>query len=146
MLHRLIPYKYKKWSTLLGGVLINLALGSSYTFGNMSPYFTSYLREYDGLDVRYSQSVWILSILGISSSTASILSGMLNSYCKINVKLTIFIGCLLMRFLILILQKNYFYLIKNEQFTSSGVALTFFTVKSSFMLTLLSYGIISGII
>ena len=45
-----IPDKYKKWMALLAGFLINFANSSLYTFGNMSPYIISYLREYDGLN------------------------------------------------------------------------------------------------
>lgn len=97
MLHRLIPYKYKKWSTLVGGVLIHLALGSFYTFGNMSPYLTSYLREYDGIDVRYSQSIWIYTALGISLSSSTIICGILNSNLGVNTRLLVFLGCVLMR-------------------------------------------------
>ncbi|CAF0966203.1 unnamed protein product [Brachionus calyciflorus] len=90
MLHKLIPYEYKKWSTLLGGVLIHLALGSYYTFGNMSPYITSYLREYDEIDVRYSKSVWISTAHSLFMAAGTLLSGLLNSVFKINVKFTIF--------------------------------------------------------
>ena len=38
-------YKYhKKWTTLIGGLIIEFSLGSYYTFGNFSPYLTLYLR------------------------------------------------------------------------------------------------------
>lgn len=40
-----VPEKYKKWLALLGSLLINLANGFYFTFGNMSPYIISYLRE-----------------------------------------------------------------------------------------------------
>ncbi|CAF1125637.1 unnamed protein product, partial [Brachionus calyciflorus] len=96
MIHKLIPYEYKKWSTLLGGVLIHLALGSFYTFGNMSPYITSYLREYDEIDVRFSKSVWISTSYSLFMAAGALLSGLLNSVFKINVKFTIFFGCLMM--------------------------------------------------
>lgn len=124
MLHNLVPYKYKKWSTLMGGVLIHLSLGSFYTFGNMSPYITSYLREYDGIDIRYSKSVWITTFFLIFMAIGTLTSGMLNSIFKLNVKVTIFIGCLIM---------------------SGGVFLTTITVNHSFILTLLTYGGMTGL-
>lgn len=124
MLNRLVPYEYKKWSTLVGGVLIHLALGSYYSFGNMSPYITSYLREYDGIDIRYSKSVWISTAFHLSMAAGTSLSGFLNSVFKLNVKYTIFFGCFLM---------------------TSGVALTSITIKYSFILTLFSYGAMAGL-
>ena len=83
-MQNIIPLQAQKWSTLLGGFLIHVSLGSFYTFGNMSsyifiyiyisaefyrkmlififfafiqllgPYLTSYLREYVGINIRYS--------------------------------------------------------------------------------------------
>ena len=37
--------------------------GCYYTFGNINPYLTSYLRDYTKQDVRYSNSIWIQSWL-----------------------------------------------------------------------------------
>ncbi|CAF0937021.1 unnamed protein product [Brachionus calyciflorus] len=121
---KIIPYKYKKWTTLMGGFLIHLSLGSYYTFGNISQYLTSYLREYDFLDVRYSKSTLILTAWGLSFSISSIISGLLNSTLKINLKITILIGCIIMNL---------------------GVVLTYYTIKMSFFLTLITYGILFGI-
>ena len=87
----------KKWLTLFGGLLIHLSLGSFYTFGNMSPYITSYLREYDGFSLRYSDSIWIYTSMTICLSLSTVLSGLFVSEFKLNVKLSIFIGCSLMR-------------------------------------------------
>jgi len=116
--------KYKKWSTLIGGILIHLSLGSFYTFGNLSPYLTSYLREITGSSVRYSNSNWIYSSVSICISISSVLTGLFISRFRPKLKLVIFIGCICM---------------------SAGVALTYFAVKNSFLLTLLTYGCINGI-
>jgi len=83
--------------TLFGGVLIHLSLASSHTFGNMSPYIISYLREYDGLDVRYSQAIWIFASLSISVSFSTILGGMIGTRFNLSLKLLTFIGCLIIR-------------------------------------------------
>ncbi|RNA25052.1 oxalate:formate antiporter-like isoform X1 [Brachionus plicatilis] len=124
MLEIFIPYKYKKWSTLIGGFLIHLSLGSYYTFGNISPYLTSYLREYEGLDVRYSQATYILNSFGIFFSLSSIISGFINSKLNVNIRYNILIGCLIMNF---------------------GIGITFLTIKKSLALVLASYGVIYGI-
>lgn len=89
--------KYKKWSTLIGGILIHLSLGSFYTFGNLSPYMTSYLREIVGSKVRYSDSNWIFSTLSIAMSISSVLVGLFISRFRPSIKLIIFIGCIVMR-------------------------------------------------
>ena len=124
MINRCIPYKYKKWFTLLGGVLIHLSLGSIYTFGNFSPYLTSYLREYTGSNARYAQTVWILTVLGLGMCASTVVGGILNVKFKIRFKILIFIGCLM---------------------ASLGCGLTYFTIKMSYMMTLLTYGLLAGL-
>lgn len=124
MFYRLLPYKYKKWATVIGGFLIHFSLGSYYSFGNLSPYMISYLREYVGVDIRYSKSIWISTLFNLAFSAGTLFSGFMNSKYKHSLKLTIFLGCLIM---------------------TAGVALTFFTIKLSYFLTLLTYGVMIGI-
>lgn len=93
----LIPTRYKKWMTLIGGVLVQLTLGYYYTFGNINPYFTSYLRAFVDKDIRYSNSIWINSTMAIMQSVASALGGYVIMRFKIKLKLATFIGCLIMR-------------------------------------------------
>lgn len=53
----------KKYLTLVGGALVMFTMGSENTLGTMSPYFMSYLREYDDIKtVRYSQTIWLYTI------------------------------------------------------------------------------------
>ena len=94
----LISNEYKKWSTLIGGVLIHLSLGSFETFGNFTPYLTSYLREITGSSCRYSNSIWIFSSVSIAMITSAVVTGLFVSRFRPNLKLVIFIGCLFMRF------------------------------------------------
>jgi hypothetical protein len=55
-----ISQKPKKYASLFGGVLIMFCLGSISTLATMSPYYMSYLREYNELKrVRYSQTIWL---------------------------------------------------------------------------------------
>ena len=50
----------KKYTTLLGGVIMMFCLGSISTLATMSPYYMSFLREYNDLKhVRYSQTIWL---------------------------------------------------------------------------------------
>lgn len=115
----------KKWSTLIGGILIHVSLGSLYyTFGNLTPYLTSFLREVTGSSARYSTSIWIFAVMSITMSIVSVLAGLFISKFRPSLKLMIFIGCIIM---------------------SAGVALTYFTVQYSFLFTLLTYGSLNGI-
>ena len=114
----------KKYTTLCGGILIHLSLGSFYTFGNLTPYLTSYLREVTGSNTRYTDTNWIYSTISICMALSSVCIGLFIAKYRPSLKLVIFIGCLIM---------------------SSGWAITYFTIKKSFFLTLLTLGIINGI-
>ena len=118
-----IPDKYKKWCTLMGAVLIHFSLGTFYTLGNLLPYMISYLRENTGSGVRYSESVWVETIFSSVQALMSVAAGLFYSKYKIKMKHVLLIGCLL---------------------NSCGVALTFFSIKSSFFLTVLTYSILNG--
>lgn len=90
-----MSFNYKKWSTLLGGILIHLTLGSFFTFGNFSPYLTSYLREIAGSNVRYSTSNWILTSLSVAMSISSVGVGLFCSKYRPKLVLVIYIGCVI---------------------------------------------------
>jgi hypothetical protein len=98
MLNKLITYKYKKWFTLLGGFIINMTLGSLYTFGNIIPYMISYLREYDNIDVRYASATWIGLAASLALSFGGALAGFFNSVVKLRLKTVILLGCVVLRF------------------------------------------------
>jgi hypothetical protein len=96
MLSSCVPFKYRKWLTLVGGFFIHLSLGSSYTFGNMSPYITSYLRVYSDPGSNYSKTAFIFSALSIAISLASILIGLVRNKFGFSLKMTTLLGCVLM--------------------------------------------------
>ena len=98
IINLLLPSKFRKYSTLLGGILIHISLASSHTFGNMSPYIISYLRSYDGFDIRYSNSMWLYTWLGVASSFSTIIGGFLTVKLKLSMKLVTFLGCFLIRY------------------------------------------------
>ncbi|RNA25051.1 oxalate:formate antiporter-like isoform X1 [Brachionus plicatilis] len=124
MLYKLFPIKFHKWTTLLGGFLIQLSIGSFLTFGNMVPYITSYLRESVHINIRYSNSVWIATAYNFAFSISILLSGLITSYLKLNTKLSILLGSALL---------------------SLSTILTHFTIQKSFFLVVLTYGILFGI-
>ncbi|CAF1022301.1 unnamed protein product, partial [Brachionus calyciflorus] len=123
MLFTLVPNKYKKWCTLFGGFLIQISLGLFMTFGNMLPYLTSYLRVYKQIDIRYTQTVWIATLYGISFSLSNLLCGLLTSTFKIRPKINILFGGLIL---------------------TTSLFLTFLTIKTSFFLIILTFGILFG--
>ena len=94
-----IPDHYKKWLTLVGGFLINFASGSIYTFGNMIPYIVSYLREYNGSNVRYAESLWINTANSLAMNFSSLLVGILVSRFKLSIKVYLLIGSAMFRYI-----------------------------------------------
>ena len=124
MFDRLIPEPYKKWSTLFGGFLIQLSIGSFLTFGNMIPYITSYLRIGDNLSVRYSQTIWIATSYNFAFSLSNLLCGLINSTYDLNPKIFILLGTVISTF---------------------AVCVTYFSIQISYILVILTYGFIFGI-
>ena len=91
-----VPEKYRKWLTLFGGFLIHLSLGSINTYGNITPYLTSYLRVYVKSSTTYSQTAYIYTSLGVAIALSAIASGILRLKLKLSLKTTTLIGCLIM--------------------------------------------------
>lgn len=86
---------FKKFSTLLAGMLIHFGLGAINTFPIISTYITSYLREIALSDVRYSTSGWISTSNTIVLALTTCLTGFMVSKYRPSLKLTAFIGCFL---------------------------------------------------
>ncbi len=124
-----LPNKFKKWTSLFGGFLLSFVYGSNMTFSNMTPYIISYIRFEDpnAATLRYAQSIWLGITNAIALKCGSLLTGFVFSSpkvkAKVNLKIYIFFGCVLF---------------------SAGTALTYFTIKTSFWLTNLTYGILNG--
>ena len=55
----------------------------------------SYLREYNGSEVRYADFVWIVQLKAVATSLACLTAGYINSSCKISMKLIVITGCIL---------------------------------------------------
>ncbi|XP_071085004.1 apicoplast pyruvate carrier 1-like [Haliotis cracherodii] len=108
---------------IIGGVLIHLTLGTLYTFGNMNPYITSYLRyKFPASNTDYSDTAWVYSAATMGMGSTIVLAGAI--YDRFGPRKTVSFGCLLM---------------------SGGIALTYVTIKHSLALVVLTYGLMFGL-
>ncbi|XP_076453917.1 apicoplast pyruvate carrier 1-like isoform X2 [Babylonia areolata] len=107
---------------IIGGVLIHLTLGTFYTFGNLSPYLTSYIRQNSSpKDLTYAESVWISALSGMGQGLTMYIGGSLEK--RLGTRLTVLLG---------------------GWFQSLGILLTYFTIKHSFAATMITYGLMFG--
>ncbi|BFZ00817.1 hypothetical protein BsWGS_03856 [Bradybaena similaris] len=108
---------------VVGGILIHLSLGTLFSFGNMNPYITSYMRKYGSApSLTYTECSWIYAVASMGQGLAIMIGGMIER-C-IGPKLTPILG---------------------GWFMSAGVCMTFFSVKHSFALTIVTYGAVFGL-
>ena len=108
---------------IVGGFLIHLSLGTIYTLGNIAPYIVSFVRNQSHPeDLNQGTTTWILAIAFIGKGGAMLLGGYLVR--KIGPQWTTLIGGWTM---------------------SLGVALSYFIIKVSFWLLVLTYGLLFGI-
>ncbi|XP_071085863.1 apicoplast pyruvate carrier 1-like isoform X2 [Haliotis cracherodii] len=118
-----IPDRWRGYLVIVGGVLVHLTLGTVYTFGNLNPYLTSYIRKYSSpSDLQYAESVWIFSMSAMGQGLSMFLGGVINRF--IGPRLTTLLGSLLM---------------------SAGVLLTFIAVQHSFIAVVFTYGLMFGL-
>jgi len=111
------------YTSILGGFILHLTLGTLYCFGNMNTYMTSYLRTHvRGEEHRvYSDAIWIPTLATLGQGLFMTLSGHLEE--KVGVRMTVLLG---------------------STFMSCGVFLTYFTIQYSMALTTLTYGFMFG--
>lgn len=108
---------------ICGGFLVHLSLGTIYTFGNIAPYIVSYIRNASHpADLSQGTTVWIFAFALIGQGGAMFVGGWMVR--KIGPRWTTLIGGWIM---------------------SIGVFLTYFTIKVSFWLVLLTYGLMFGV-
>lgn len=108
---------------LVGGFLVHLTLGTIYTFGNIAPYIVSYIHnQSQPRDLSQTATSWIFACSLMGQGGAMFVGGWLVN--KIGPRLTTLIGSTIM---------------------STGVIVTYFLIKVSFWLVLLSYGLMYGI-
>lgn len=103
--------------------LLCCTLGISYTFGNINPYITSYLRNSTGgSDVDYTDTLWISQALTISTNVVMPFVGLLAH--RINLKLYILIGIL---------------------FHAGSMFGTYWAVQQSLAMVVVTYGLVQGV-
>ncbi|MBN2157541.1 MAG: OFA family MFS transporter [Candidatus Lokiarchaeota archaeon] len=108
-----------RWIVVIGAVLIQLALGTIYSWGNLTPYFTSYLQAQNS-NILYQHTQYIFAVGLLAFAVTMIFSGKLQQ--KMGPMTVGLIGAVLM---------------------SLGVILTFF--MKSFVGAFFTYGILFGI-
>jgi hypothetical protein len=65
---------------LIGGFLIQLSLGSFYSFGNMMTYLTSYMRQNGSPDLTYADFIIVQSVWGMTQGIIMPISGFVIRY------------------------------------------------------------------
>lgn len=108
---------------IAAGFLVHLSLGTLYTIGNLLPYVVSYTRErsHPG-DLTSETATWIGALNLAGQGSSMFVGGWLEK--RIGPRLSTLIGGWLM---------------------STGVLLSYFTIKVSFWLLLLTYGLVFGL-
>ena len=109
---------------VIGGFMVHFTLGTIYTpFGNMAPYIVSYIRNQSSPeDLSDTTSSWIFACALIGQGGSMFIGGYLVR--KIGPRFTTLLGGWIM---------------------SAGVALSFFAIKVSFWLLLVTYGLLFGV-
>ncbi|XP_012940980.1 uncharacterized protein LOC106012469, partial [Aplysia californica] len=110
-------------SVLFGGVLVHLSFGTLYTFGNLNPYLTSYMRWHGSdPDLQYIDCAWVFATATMGQASTMFMGGILER--RLGPRITCLLG---------------------GWFMSLGVVLTYFSVQHSFALTVLTYGVMFGV-
>ncbi|XP_070538018.1 apicoplast pyruvate carrier 1-like [Ptychodera flava] len=118
-----LPWTARGVLVIAGGILVHLSLGTHYTFGNISPYIVSYIRERSKpSDLNYEQAMWIYALAQSFHGIAMYVGGFIDR--KIGPSWTTLLGGALVSF---------------------GVGLTYFTIMQSFYAVLITYGLMFGI-
>ncbi|CAG9531221.1 unnamed protein product [Cercopithifilaria johnstoni] len=105
---------------IFGAVLIHLSLGTYHTFGNMLPYMASYMHNNTDPTINHEMLVWIPTFQGCFPF-AMIIGGFM--YSKLGLRLSASLGCTIM---------------------TTGVFLSYWTIRRSFASFLITYGIMFG--
>lgn len=86
---------WKGISSVFGGFLIHITLGTFYTLGNINTYMASYLRQNVDPEITYSSSIWINAAFMLGQGTLMMVGGILER--KIGARWTCLLGSLIYR-------------------------------------------------
>ena len=67
----MIPLEYKGYSSVIGAVIIDLVLGSVYTWSNINSYFVSYLKLLDSPTIELVDGYFLMPIIIFISNIAT---------------------------------------------------------------------------
>lgn len=110
-------------SSVIGGFLIHLILGTFYTLGNVNTYLTSYLRKSNvDPEVTYASSIWLNAAFMLGQGTLMMAGGILEN--KIGPRLTCLCGSLIF---------------------SISIGLTYYTIQMGFIYVVFTYGFLSSL-
>ena len=109
-------------SALIGGFLIQLTLGSFYSFGNMMTYLTSYMRCHGSPDLTYADFIVVQSVWGMTQGIIMPLSGYISRLT--GPRLAMLLGCFIF---------------------SAGAGLTYFSLDYGLVWVATTYGFISAL-
>ncbi|XP_076456383.1 apicoplast pyruvate carrier 1-like [Babylonia areolata] len=109
--------------TIVGGFLVHLTLGTQLTYGNTNPYLVSYIRNSSSpSDLQYIDGIWVQACMLMGQGVSMFLGGVLE--VRLGPRFATLIGA---------------------WFLSAGVLLTYLTVKTSFITSVLTYGVMFGL-
>lgn len=83
-------------SSVIGGFLIHLTLGTFYTLGNVNTYMTSYLRQYVDPNANYADSIWVNAAFMLGQGTLMMVGGLLER--RFGARTTCLLGSAIFRF------------------------------------------------
>lgn len=110
-------------STVIGCIMIHLTLGSFYTWGNLTTYATSYIRNCSyPHDLTYDSTFWVTPTIGGCQGFSMYFGGVVAR--KVGDRFAIFLGCLIM---------------------SLANVVSYWTIQSSFASFIVTYGVLQGL-
>ena len=109
-------------SSVFGGFLINLILGTFYTLGNVNTYLTSYLRKNVDHELTYASSIWLNAAFMLGQGTLMMAGGIMEN--KYGPRLTCLCGSLIF---------------------STSIGLTYYTIQWGFIYVVFTYGFLSSL-
>jgi len=118
----MVSHAANGWIVVLAGMFLHFTLGTLYSFGNLSPYLTSYIRAHTDENYRYTDASWIFAASMAGQGSLMFFGGWIER--KIGPRWTVILGGAIM---------------------SSGVALTAKTCTQNPGFVVLTYGLLFGI-
>lgn len=112
---------WRGYAAVLGGFLLQFTMGAFYSFGNMSTYLTSYMRQAGAPNITYTDFVVVQSAWGMTQGCVMPFSGFIIR--AIGEKASMIIGSVIF---------------------SSGCALTYFTIEKELWMVAATYGFVSA--